>query len=613
VAFAALTIDVNTRLAGLETGLKRVEEMTSKTSRTVAGLSSAFGALKTGLAGLGVAATVGGLTRLVGDVADLQDRFGKLAQQTGVGVASLTELDYAAQLSDVSTDELATGLTRLTSKMADVAQGSKEAKRIFDDLGVSVQNADGSLRASDEVLKDIAQRFAEFPDGPEKSAFAVEIFGRAGAKLIPLLNQGRAGLAETAEEARRLGVVFDEKASKAAETFNDNLTRLSKSWEGLKIGLFTPLVQALADTTSAFLAARAAGLGFLDSLGVDKGNIADQITFFERKLAGLNKERAAGGRDFYGRPVDTTLLDAQIAETTAKLEQLRRLQLTLSGIGEPPGLSAPGAAPRITSTNATSRRPADERDPLASLIDASVQRDFERMQAIEQQGEEFEAWLAQMLVDDEQRIGDLADRWKDVIDPTRKYLRELEQIRALVAGGALTPEQGIAAELNVQGRMQDDVIGPLSDDTKEATEDARELGLTFQSAFEDAVIGGKKFSDVLRGLGQDIQRIFLRKMVTEPLANMLVGAIGGGLSMKSHATGLDYVPYDGYPAILHRGERVLTATDARAQDRSAPAMHFAPTFNVHGEMSRSQEARLAVMMRNVAIATMADGRRRAMA
>lgn len=613
MAFAALTIDVNTRLAGLETGLKRVEEMTSKTSRTVAGLSSAFGALKTGLAGLGVAATVGGLARLVGDVADLQDRFGKLAQQTGVGVASLTELDYAAQLSDVSTDELATGLTRLTSKMADVAQGSKKAKGIFDDLGVSVQNADGSLRASDEVLKDIAQRFAEFPDGPEKSAFAIEIFGRAGAKLIPLLNQGRAGLAETAEEARRLGVVFDEKASKAAETFNDNLTRLSKSWEGLKIGLFTPLVQALADTTSAFLAARAAGLGFLDSLGVDKGNIADQITFFERKLAGLNKELTAGGRDFYGRPVDTTLLDAQIAETTAKLEQLRRLQLTLSGIGEPPGLSAPGAAPRITSTNATSREPTDERDPLASLIDASVQRDFERMRAIEQQGEEFEAWLAQMLVDDEQRIGDLADRWKDVIDPTRKYLRELEQIRALVAGGALTPEQGIAAELNVQGRMQDDVIGPLIDDTKEATDDARELGLTFQSAFEDAVIGGKKFSDVLRGLGQDIQRIFLRKMVTEPLANMLVEAIGGGLSMKSHATGLDYVPYDGYPAILHRGERVLTATDARAQDRSAPAMHLAPVFNVHGEMSRSQEARLAVMMRNVALATMADSRRRVMA
>lgn len=72
------------------------------------------------LAGFGGALSVGVIASQVKAIADLQDGFGKLAQQTGIGVQSLTELDYAARLSDVSTEDLATGVTRLTSKMADV-------------------------------------------------------------------------------------------------------------------------------------------------------------------------------------------------------------------------------------------------------------------------------------------------------------------------------------------------------------------------------------------------------------------------------------------------------------------------------------------------------------
>jgi hypothetical protein len=58
------------------------------------------------------------------------------------------------------------------------------------------------------------------------------------------------------------------------------------------------------------------------------------------------------------------------------------------------------------------------------------------------------------------------------------------------------------------------------------TSAARELGLTFSSAFEDAVIEGKKLRDVLKGLAQDVLRIFVRKQVTEPLANMASSAFG---------------------------------------------------------------------------------------
>ena len=239
-----------------------------RVSTEFGGLGRAALSAASTLTAFGGALSLGALVAQVKSVADLQDRFGKLAQQTGIGVQSLTELDYAAKLSDVSTEDLSTGVTRLTSKMGDVAQGSKEAAAVFDSLGVKVKNNDGTLRSSEEVLKDIAQRFSEFADGSTKTAYAVELFGRSGAKLIPLLNSGRDGLAEMADEARALGVVFDEKAAKSAERFNDNLTRLGQAAQGLKIELLQGLIPPLYEITQRFIEARAAGIDFIDSLDI---------------------------------------------------------------------------------------------------------------------------------------------------------------------------------------------------------------------------------------------------------------------------------------------------------------------------------------------------------
>jgi hypothetical protein len=95
---------------------------------------------------------------------------------------------------------------------------------------------------------------------------------------------------------------------------------------------------------------------------------------------------------------------------------------------------------------------------------------------------------------------------------------------------------------------------------KETDSFARDLGLTFSSAFEDAVIGGKKFSDVLRSLAEDVGRMILRKTVTQPLADSVGGFLDGifnGLLPK-YAQGTPWVPNDG-PAYLHKGEQVIPA------------------------------------------------------
>lgn len=125
-------------------------------------------------------------------------------------------------------------------------------------------------------------------------------------------------------------------------------------------------------------------------------------------------------------------------------------------------------------------------------------------------------------------LTDLANRWRDAIDPMRQYARELAEINRLegVAGG-LTPDEAARARADVQSRANKE-LSDAKDQTDGLKDAAKDLGLTFSSSLEDAIAEGKKLHDVLSGLEQDILRIVTRKLVTEPLANAISG-IGSNL------------------------------------------------------------------------------------
>lgn len=193
------------------------------------------------------AATTGVMAVMVKQSIDNMDAMAKLAQASGTTVEALNALTYAGALSDVSNEQMGKSLSRLTQSMSDTSQGTGEAIEAFRALGISVTESDGSLRGSDKVLADIAERFAGMRDGAGKTALAIDIFGRSGAALIPLLNSGRDGLAQVSTEASRLGLVFDTETAKAAEAFNDNLTRLQKVQEGWVNQITAEVLPALVD------------------------------------------------------------------------------------------------------------------------------------------------------------------------------------------------------------------------------------------------------------------------------------------------------------------------------------------------------------------------------
>jgi len=212
----------------------------------VGALGAAFGVLG------GVAAGAISVSALKGAV-DMLDMLDDLSEKTGIATESLSALRYAGEVVGTPIEALATGVRKLSLNMAAAAGGGKEQAAAFQAIGVAFKNLDGSLRGSDAVLGDIASKFASFRDGPEKAALAVELFGKAGADMIPLLNKGASGIADLRTEAERLGVVFSGDLAANAAEFNDNLKKISLSGQAFATTMAGEVLPTLNELARVFL------------------------------------------------------------------------------------------------------------------------------------------------------------------------------------------------------------------------------------------------------------------------------------------------------------------------------------------------------------------------
>lgn len=246
---------------------------------------------------IGATGIVAALTDVTKKVIDAGDELSKLSQKTGLSVEDLGKLQYAADLSGVSTEQLGKGLSKLAVEIAAAGAGSEKSSKLFASLGIGLRNADGRLRSTGDVLADLADRFQQMPDGVGKTALAVDIFGeKLGARMIPLLNAGRDGLKAMGDEAEALGIVIGTKLAKDAEAFNDNLTRLQKLSTATGISIGNALIPALNDLLKTYLDFKSAKANLADfAFGVDfadKGkSAAEQVDRIAKKLTDLREQQ----------------------------------------------------------------------------------------------------------------------------------------------------------------------------------------------------------------------------------------------------------------------------------------------------------------------------------
>lgn len=176
----------------------------------------------------------------------------KGAQKIGLTVQVFTSLSHAARMSDLDNQQLIVGMKSLSKNMVEAQRNTVDGEAVFRRLGISAVDASGKLRSTDEVLLDLAEVFEKSADGAGKTEAAVKLLGKSGIDLIPFLNQGRAGINELREQAKRLGLVLSEDDAKAADEFNTKLKEMDATVKGLTVAVGLPLMRGLTDLMQMF-------------------------------------------------------------------------------------------------------------------------------------------------------------------------------------------------------------------------------------------------------------------------------------------------------------------------------------------------------------------------
>lgn len=386
-------------------------------------------------AAIAAALSVGAISGFVKDSIDAADAASKSAQAVGLAVDEYTALEYAAKLADVGVSELDAAMSKFNRTIDEAANGGAKQAQAFARLGISITDAGGNLKTNSQLFGEVADKFQAMPDGIQKSALAMELFGRSGARLIPLLNGGSAGLAELRAEAEKLGVVLYSEQAAAAEAFNDNLTRLGEAGKGAGNQLAGELLPTLVDmselmvdvTTNTGAMGVAADVlgGFLKGLAT--AAIAVGVTFGNTgRLIGATAAAAvAFAKGDFSIAADI-MSDVTVENEQATKDAEARISKMWDGTGE------------------AAAKAAVEQKVIAKSLTSGLK--FEQ----DEQVKNAKAALKERVKAEREAAKQLDSAKKDQLDTEKRYK---EALAGLNAGAAGDPSYGAALDLKVAARQ----------------------------------------------------------------------------------------------------------------------------------------------------------------
>lgn len=277
--------------------IKSIDQVTGKVN-TLEGKTKSFSGIAGQLGGvfttLGIGIAAGAFGTLIKHTIDLGDELNDMSKRTGVSVEQLSTLKYAAELSGRSMEGLSTSLKFLNKNLYEAAGGNKELVNVFNQLGIPAKDAAGNITSADQALYKIADKFKSMPDGVEKTALSMKVFGRSGEEVIPMLNEGSDGLMKMQQEAEKLGLQMSTKTAQEMDAFNDQLARIKGSAEGAAVSFVSAFGPAMVSILDNFAGGLDVILGKTELInGVQFKNLGlsiAQTNDIQKELTGSTKE-----------------------------------------------------------------------------------------------------------------------------------------------------------------------------------------------------------------------------------------------------------------------------------------------------------------------------------
>lgn len=265
-------------LAGLSAGIRGIEKAGKDASGALGGIGNILGSVTGGVLALGAGLSAAGVAAFAKGAIDAADNMRDLSQKTGVSVENLSRFQQAAEKSGTTVEGVGNAMVKLSRGMAAAAEtGKGPASEALQTLGISAVDAAGKLRSTDQVMLEVSDRFQQMPDGARKAALAVQLFGKAGAEMIPMLNEGRQAI-------EGLAATMSTEFANKADAYNDSLaaTKAVFGQIGMEIAnQLLPYLSSAVDWISKV------GIGFRDYIVANQEPIRQTIETIGRVGAAL--------------------------------------------------------------------------------------------------------------------------------------------------------------------------------------------------------------------------------------------------------------------------------------------------------------------------------------
>jgi len=543
-----------------ENDIKRLGNSMQGVQGKVKNLKMAVGGLSTAFKALGAALAIGAFAKSAQDALQLADAVGKLSTRTGVAANTLFAYRNAAELADVSNEQLNTGLLQLSKNMLEAAKGTETYASAFRALGIAVTNESGQLRGADEVFEDIADRFAQLPDGATKAAVAMRLFGRSGAQLIPLLNGGSDALT-------KLGFGLSAEFTEKAQLFNDTMAGIGRRFREIQLQIldyFLPTFQMIGDafadlfqgSSGDWKAFGALITGVLRGVGAAVYATIAGVRFLSRVIGDLVAIADAALKRDFGKVGE--IATRGLKETGAQFQTDRRNLSQLLGGGlanqrpDRTGYSRRlmGGAFDVENLLGGGAAASDKAAKEKAAADKKAAEEAARLAEAQRKG-----YMASLL---QLQVSESALAIARESDPLKRLELEFEERRrVLMAEFAQSAQESLttAQDLNIERQLAIDLETLAIEKQKALAEATKETGKSFKESFsekmdeykktladfggqvgsavagafqgmEDAltdfVMTGKaNFRDLANSIIADITRIAIRQAIIKPLVGAL--------------------------------------------------------------------------------------------
>ncbi len=198
------------------------------------------------------------LGKMIKDTEEAAEGYRKLSAATGASVEFLSGFKEAADDVRVSGEAVDSALTKFARGLGGikdvtdgVAESGKGVAGTLAELGIAAGDAEGHMRPMADLLPAVAEAFRNMADGPQKTAIAIQLFGKQGAELIPILNKGKEGLGEMMKAAEEAGLTMSGKTVDAVNKLKEAQDQLGDSWGALSRKIGTAAIPALTSIVDA--------------------------------------------------------------------------------------------------------------------------------------------------------------------------------------------------------------------------------------------------------------------------------------------------------------------------------------------------------------------------